>query len=186
LVSQAATEGKSALRLTIAYYYRTRWGASGSADYRLNSGSSLAVRGLYSTFRNWGQKWVYTLNDGDVPAASMDWRRPDYAVGNLVASGHHTVGSNWLTWDVSSSRSRMLQSGGNGGAKFKWNSTAPNCVDDPQATRGAIKAFRNLTAGSLMAGYMFVIRRISPEYPSPNERCDDRDLKRVRKQLEED
>ena len=112
-------------------YYRTRWGTSGSADYRLSNGSSLALRGLYSTFRNWGQKWVYTLNDGDVPSASMDWRRPDYAVGNLVGSGRHTIGQNWLTWDVSGARSRMLQSGGNGGANFKWNGGDTNCVYDP-------------------------------------------------------
>ena len=79
------------------------------------------MRGFYSTFRNWGQKWVYALNDGDVPKASIDWRRPDYAVGNLVVSGRHTLGLNWLTWDGSVSRSRMLQSGGNGGANFKWN-----------------------------------------------------------------
>src|SRR5499425_178529 len=44
-------------------YYRTRWGLTGSSDYRLSNGSSLALRALYSTFRNWGQKWVYTLND---------------------------------------------------------------------------------------------------------------------------
>src|SRR5258707_7422049 len=112
-------------------YYRTRWGTSGSADYRLNSGSGLALRGLYSTFRNWGQKWVYTLNDGDVPSASMDWRRPDYAGGNLVGSGRHTIGQNWPTWDVSGARSRMLQSGGNGGAKFKWNGGATQCAYDP-------------------------------------------------------
>ena len=49
------------------------------------SGSSLSLRGFYSTFKNWGQKWVYTLNDGDIPAASIDWRRPD-SVGNLVAA----------------------------------------------------------------------------------------------------
>jgi hypothetical protein len=28
----------------------------------------------------------------------------------------------------------MLQSGGNGGAKFNWNSIDPNCADDPNAT----------------------------------------------------
>src|SRR5581483_6120855 len=72
-------------------YYRTRWGVSGSTDYRVNNNTSVVLRGLYSTFRNWGQKWVYTLNDGDVPGASIDWRRPDYAVGNLVASGHHLL-----------------------------------------------------------------------------------------------
>ena len=61
----------------------------------------IALRGLYSTFRNWGQKYVYTLNDGDVPGASIDWRRPDYAVGNLVGSGRHTMSDNWLSWDAS-------------------------------------------------------------------------------------
>jgi TonB-dependent receptor len=115
-------------------YYRTRWGLSGSTDYRVSNGTSLAVRGLYSTFRNWGQKWVYTLNDGDVPGASIDWRRPDYAVGNIVGSGHHLLNNNWLSWDVSFARSRMLQSGGNGGSKFKWNGGDGNCVFDPAAT----------------------------------------------------
>ena len=115
-------------------YYRTRWGMSGSTDYRLGNGSSVYLRGFYSTFRNWGQKWVYTMNDGDVPGASMDWRRPDYAVGNLVAGGHHTLPLSTLSWDVSVSRSRMLQSGGNGGAKFSWNGTGSNCYDDPAAT----------------------------------------------------
>ena len=114
-------------------YYRTRWGVSGSTDYHVNSGSSIAVRGLYSTFRNWGQKWVYTPNDGDVPGASVDWRRPDYAVGNLVGSGRHTVGQSWLS-DASFARSRMLQSGGNGGASFKWNGPDTNCAYDPKAT----------------------------------------------------
>jgi TonB-dependent receptor len=115
-------------------YYRTRWGLSGSADYRLNNASSFALRGLYSTFRNWGQKWVYTLNDGDVPSSSIDWRRPDYAVGNIVGSGRHTAGNDWLSWDLSAARSRMLQSGGNGGASFKWNGASSNCVDSPSTT----------------------------------------------------
>jgi len=117
-------------------YYRTRWGVSGSSDYRVNNGTSLAFRALYSTFRNWGQKWVYTLNDGDVPGASIDWRRPDYAIGSYVGSGRHTStsGVNWLSWDLSASHSRMLQSNGNGGASFKWNSSDPNCADDAAAT----------------------------------------------------
>ncbi|HXI28541.1 MAG TPA: TonB-dependent receptor, partial [Vicinamibacterales bacterium] len=115
-------------------YYRTRWGLSGSSDYRVNNNTSLSIRGLYSTFRNWGQKWVYTPNDGDVPGASVDWRRPDYAVGNLVGSGRHTIADNWLTWDASFARSRMLQSGGNGGSKFKWNGPDPSCAYDPAAT----------------------------------------------------
>jgi TonB-dependent receptor len=115
-------------------YYRTRWGVTGSSDYRVSSNTSLAVRGLYSTFRNWGQKWVYALNDGDVPGASIDWRRPDYAVGNLAGSGRHTINQNWLTWDASFARSRMLQSGGNGGSNFKWNGADTDCTYDSVAT----------------------------------------------------
>ena len=89
-------------------YYRTRWGLSGSTDYRVSNGSSLFLRGFYSTFRNWGQKYVYTLNDGDVPGASLDWRRPDYAIANVVGGGRHVMKANWFKWDISASRSRFL------------------------------------------------------------------------------
>src|SRR5262245_36521892 len=63
--------------------------------------------------------------------ARLTRRRPDYAVGNLVGSGRHTISDNWLQWDVSYARSRMLQSGGNGGSKFKWNGPATNCENVP-------------------------------------------------------
>ena len=54
-------------------YNRTRWGGTGSVDYRLNESSSVAARFLFSTFRNWGNKWVYSLNDGATPGFGMDW-----------------------------------------------------------------------------------------------------------------
>src|ERR1700739_3582676 len=38
-------------------YNRTRWGGTGSMDYKLNGGSDVSLRGLYSNFRNWGNKW---------------------------------------------------------------------------------------------------------------------------------
>lgn len=106
-------------------YYRTRWGLTGSVDYKLNEGSGIYLRGLYSTFRNWGQKWVYTLNDGPnlgnpdgLPQASQDWRRPDFAIGSLVAGGKHVFHSSWLSWDVSVARSRSLN--GDGGVDYAW------------------------------------------------------------------
>jgi len=116
-------------------YYRSRWGFSGSTDYKLSEGSTVYLRGLFSQFRNWGQKWVYALNDGDDPKASIDWRRPDYAIGSLVAGGHHVFTSSWASWDLSVARSRMLASGGNGGASFSWNGDDTNCFDDPSATK---------------------------------------------------
>jgi TonB-dependent receptor len=99
-------------------YYRTRWGLTGSVDYKLNEGSGIYLRGLYSTFRNWGQKWVQTLNDGANPQASQDWRRPDFAIGSLVLGGKHVFHSSWLSWDASVARSRSLN--GDGGVSYAW------------------------------------------------------------------
>lgn len=116
-------------------YYRTRWGMAGSADYRADYATTFSVRGLYSAFQNWGQKGVFTLVDGDVPQASIDWRRPETSVGNLVFAGEHSGGMHWWKWDVSGAESRSL--GGSGGANFSWNGGTTNCVDDPSATTDA-------------------------------------------------
>ncbi|MGB8260270.1 MAG: TonB-dependent receptor [Terracidiphilus sp.] len=99
-------------------YYRSRWGATASLDYKLREGSNISLRGLFSTFRNWGNKWVYTLNDGDVPQYSQDWRRPNMAVGSLALQGKHLLNSSTINWSVSVGRSRSLS--GSGNAKYKW------------------------------------------------------------------
>src|SRR5690242_8655018 len=44
-------------------YYRSRWGLAGSADYKPSDGSTVYVRGLYSDFHNYGDRWVYSLTD---------------------------------------------------------------------------------------------------------------------------
>lgn len=114
-------------------YDRTRWGATASADYKLGEGSSVYLRGLFSNFRNWGTKWNFTLNDLGNPKYSQDWRRPNMAIGNLVAGGKHVFKNSWLAWDVAVGRSRS--EGGSGGSSFKWaNSSdqniATNCFND--------------------------------------------------------
>jgi TonB-dependent receptor len=120
-------------------YYRTRWGMAGSTDYKLSEGSNIYLRGLYSDFKDFGNKWVYTLNDGDVPKASLDWRRPDFGIGSLVLGGRQLFHSSWFNWDVSVARSRTLDES-SGGAKFKWNKTNPsNCADDPANTTDVLR-----------------------------------------------
>ncbi|WP_348263032.1 TonB-dependent receptor [Telmatobacter sp. DSM 110680] len=99
-------------------YYRTRWGMTASADYKLREGSDISIRGLFSTFRNWGNKWVYTLNDGDVPQYSQDWRRPNMAVGSLALQGKHVFNASTVNWSVSAGRSRSLS--GSGSVKYSW------------------------------------------------------------------
>jgi TonB-dependent receptor len=44
-------------------YYRSRWGLAGSTDYKLGEGSNVYVRGLFSDFKNYGDRWVYSLTD---------------------------------------------------------------------------------------------------------------------------
>ena len=129
----SATPHYDSIDLRDYKYYRTRWGLAGSADYKLGDASDIYVRAFYSTFQDYGNKWVYTLNDGGDPQMSQDWRRPNYAVGSLVAGGHHTFSaSSWLQWDLSVSRSRTLA--GSGGADYAWNGGAISCTDNPAGT----------------------------------------------------
>jgi TonB-dependent receptor len=116
-------------------YNRTRWGMGGSADYRLSEGSNVYLRGLYSDFRDYGHKWVYTLTDGPTqgpPQASQDWRNPDYGIGSLVLGGRHLFHSSWLNWEASVARARTLS--GSGGADYMWTgdpNITNNCLSVP-------------------------------------------------------
>ena len=99
-------------------YNRSRWGATGSVDYKMREGSDVSIRGLYSNFRNWGNKWVFSMNDGGAPQYSQDWRRPNMAIGSLALQGKHVLNSSTILWGASISRSRSLS--GSGGANFQW------------------------------------------------------------------
>jgi TonB-dependent receptor len=125
----SATPHYDSMDLRDYVYNRTRWGIAGSVDYKLGEGSGIYLRGLFSTFRNWGNKWTFTLQDNNDPSGystgapkySQDWRRPNMAISNLVAGGKHVFSSSWLAWDIAASRSRALGgNAGNGDAKYKW------------------------------------------------------------------
>jgi TonB-dependent receptor len=132
-------------------YYRSRGGLAGSADYKLAEGSSLYIHGFYSDFKNYGERWVYSLNDntpnanllngnGGNPTFNASIRRPDYAIANLVMGGKHVLTTTWFAWDVSASRSRQLERG-DPQANFSTNSTfnaafpsGSTCQYDPHGT----------------------------------------------------
>ncbi len=125
----SATPHYDSIDLRDYAYDRSRWGATGTLDYKLNEGSDISLRTLFSTFRNWGHKWVFTLIDGAPPVYSQDWRRPNLAIGSLALQGKHGFNASTILWGVSVSRSRSL--GGSGGANYQWISD-PNaaCVND--------------------------------------------------------
>src|SRR5436309_12246228 len=94
-------------------YYRSRWGLAGSADYKPSDGSTIYIRGLYSDFKNYGDRWVYSINDnafnnGGPPSFGTQLRRPDYAIGSVVLGAKHVLTTSWYTWDLSTSRSRQI------------------------------------------------------------------------------
>jgi TonB-dependent receptor len=128
-------------------YYRSRWGLAGSTDYKLAEGSNIYLRGFYSDFKNFGDRWVYTLNDntdpvaagllngnGGAPSFNTQIRLPDYGIGSVVLGGKHVRSSSWFAWDVSASRSRQLGEN-DPTASFRSNLASSSCAFDPAVTK---------------------------------------------------
>jgi TonB-dependent receptor len=140
-------------------YARSRFGFAGSLDYKLREGSSIYLHGLYSDFRNYGDRWVYSINDNTTgiqllgangcgtdasgttvapcsatPSFNNQIRRPDYAIGSLIAGGKHVLTNSWFTWDISAGRSRQIE---NGDPSSSFDSTLDGsaCQYDPSATK---------------------------------------------------
>ena len=73
------------------FYNHTRWGFGGSLDYKVSDNSDLFVHGIFSNFKDYGQKFTYdivssTLNssgmsngDGGI-TYSTSLRRPNYQI----------------------------------------------------------------------------------------------------------
>jgi TonB-dependent receptor len=128
-------------------YYRSRWGLGGSLDYKLGEGSSLYAHGLFSNFKNYGDRWNYGLKDnnpavttlggnGGTPSFGTQIRRPDISIGSVLVGGKHVFGSAWVSWNVSAARSSLI-SQGDGFARFGSTLASSACQFDPAATAGA-------------------------------------------------
>jgi TonB-dependent receptor len=131
-------------------YKRSRWGLTGSADYKFSENANIYIRGIYSSFHDFGDKWAYTLTDNTtgiqldnsngcatnngvtaapctgVPAFSESNRVPVFNIGSLLIGGKRDFTNSWFTWDVAVSRSEQLKSGGDEGADFATNATYNN------------------------------------------------------------
>jgi TonB-dependent receptor len=114
-------------------YQRTRWGLAGGADYRVNTNSDVYLHYFYSDFKDYGNKWTYTLNDADVPKFSTSQRTPDQSILSISGGGKHEFSNSLIAWDISASNGRELQAAGNPGVDFKYNGPE-TCNFDPAAT----------------------------------------------------
>jgi TonB-dependent receptor len=102
-------------------YYRSRVGFAGTVDYRFNETSSIYLKGLYSLFHNYGNRWDYNLSTGFTAAGQPDGsgsvkfgaeiRRPVQDIGSLQLGGRHVISRSLLEWDVESSVGRTRDNG---------------------------------------------------------------------------
>ena len=149
---------KDAIDVREYRYYRSRWGVAGSADYKLTEGSNIYARLLYSNFKNYGDRWVYSLNDNTpgiqllgsngcdpasgvctgVPSFNTQDRRPNIGIGSLLVGGRHDLSSSWFAWDVSGSRS-YDENALPGTASFGSTLSNSNCQFDPAATKSVYR-----------------------------------------------
>ncbi len=141
-------------------YFRSRWGLGGSTDYRVAEGSDIYLRYFYSDFKNYGDRWAYSLTDNtpgiqllnpgnvgcgtDSSGATVgpcsgtvsfnnQLRNPDLSIGNLVLGGRHVLTTTWYSWEISAATSRYGNAA-SGSAKFGSSLSTSNCAFDPAAT----------------------------------------------------
>src|SRR5580704_867010 len=100
-------------------YNRTRYGTAGSLDYKLNEGSDLYVHGLFSNFRDYGQKYAYQLAEEDKAKYKTSVRRPNLQIADLAMGGNQVFNHSFLRYQIAASHSRFGGAAGNPGAEFK-------------------------------------------------------------------
>jgi TonB-dependent receptor len=97
---------------------RLRWGGTMGTDYKLNDHSSLSAHFILTDFKDWGDKWTYTINTLGKASFKYSIRHPDFALGSFSLGGNHIFNNKWFTWGSAVSRGRELNAGGNPGAAF--------------------------------------------------------------------
>ena len=161
LADGSTVSWKDAMDIREYQYFRSRWGIAGSADYRIRDGQNAYLRVLYSDFKNWGDRWAYSLTDntpgiqllnpgnvgcptddsgttiapcGGTPSFNTQRRSPDFGVGSVLLGGNHVFSNTWYTWEASVSQSTQTGSGGDT-ASFGSNLSTSSCQFNAGATK---------------------------------------------------
>jgi TonB-dependent receptor len=96
-------------------YRRHRYGFAGSADYRLDNGSSAYIRGLFADFRDFGDTWNTEINVGDLQSTTSSAangfvqlrhlnRTPQQKIFSIAAGEKLNLGHYLLDYQVAVSR----------------------------------------------------------------------------------
>jgi TonB-dependent receptor len=111
-------------------YDRTRYGLAGSLDYKLNENSDLYVHGLFSNFRDYGQKFAYQLTLEDKAKYKTSVRRPNLQIEDLAIGGNQVFNHSFLRYQIAIAHSRFGGAAGNPGAEFKTKA-GTDCEYEP-------------------------------------------------------
>ncbi len=114
-------------------YNRTRYGLGGSLDAKLGDSSDLYAHGLFSNFRDYGQKYAYQLKNGGKAAYHTSVRRPNLQIADLTLGGNQVLSRLFVKYQVAVSHSRFGGAAGNPGAAFS-SGAGKDCAYDPAAS----------------------------------------------------
>ena len=121
----------------IYLYNHTRYGFGGSMDYKVSDNSDLFVHGMFTNFKDYGQKYGYDIvsatestpgvsNDDGGVTYSTSVRRPNYQIADLLLGGNHVFSHSFVHYVGAISHSREGGAAGNPGADFSPLNTDPS------------------------------------------------------------
>jgi len=115
-------------------YDRTRYGFAGALDYKLAEDSDLYVHGLFSNFRDYGQKYEYDFKNSGSSAFHTSIRRPNLQVADLALGGNQVFNHSFVHYQIAAAHSRFGGAAGNPGADFSSSAANPDCAYSPSTT----------------------------------------------------
>jgi TonB-dependent receptor len=115
-------------------YDRTRYGFAGALDYKASENSNLYVHGLFSNFRDYGQKYEYDFKNSGSSSFHTSVRRPNLQIADLAIGGDHVSAHSFYRYQIAAAHSRFGGAAGNPGADFGSVAANPDCAYSPSTT----------------------------------------------------
>jgi TonB-dependent receptor len=115
-------------------YDRTRYGFAGALDYKLANNAALYLHGLFSNFRDFGQKYEFEFKNSGSSSFHTSVRRPNLQIADLATGGNHFFNHSFLHYQIAAAHSRFGGAAGNPGADFGTTAANPDCAYSPSTT----------------------------------------------------
>jgi len=115
-------------------YDRTRYGFAGALDYKASDSSDLYLHGLFSNFRDYGEKYEYDFKNSGGSSFHTSVRRPNLQVADLALGGNQVFTHTFAHYQIAFAHSRFGGAAGNPGADFGSVAANPDCAYSPSTT----------------------------------------------------